>query len=132
MLFVAGIYGFCPLITIQTVVNGKASVDFINAYPHDVTLEVGKVSVTDSDRVWWDIYFKEQIENIIKSEEEEKKASQRGTTRSLYHLNIKALKELIRQKVKLTDQTQKKCPKVLTIRQLKGWLQDYNVLPKRS
>lgn len=110
----AGIYGFCPLITIQTVANGKASVDFINAYPHDVTLEVGKVSVTDSDRVWWDIYFsKEQIENIIKSEELEKKKAKEEQREAFTTWNIKALKELISSKGEVDRLTPEETPKGL-------------------
>jgi len=110
----SAIYGFCPLITIQTVVKDKASVDFIVAYPHDVTLENGKVSVTDSDRVWWDIYYsKEQIEKIIADEKAEVKKAKEEQREAYTTWNIKALEELISSKGEVDRQTPEEMPKGL-------------------
>ena len=71
----AGIYGSVPLVTILTELpNGKTSTDFFVAYPRDVALEVGKVSDSDSDEFWVDLYFTDrQLKDIIKAEKAEKK-----------------------------------------------------------
>ena len=63
----AAIYGSVPLITITTELpDGSTSSDFIVAYPADCTLEPGKVSDTDSDIIYWDVYFSDsQLDNLI-------------------------------------------------------------------
>jgi hypothetical protein len=75
-----------PLVTITTSKNGKTSTDFIVAYPQDVILEQGKVSDYDSDVIYWNVFYsKKQIEDIIKSEEEEKKTAKAENEKHLLH-----------------------------------------------
>lgn len=67
-------YGSVPLITLSVYRNGKTYTDFIVGQPQDVTLEPGKVSDSDSDVEFWDIYLTNlQLENMIEQAKAEKK-----------------------------------------------------------
>lgn len=95
----SAIYGSVPLVTITTSKNGKTSTDFIVAYPQDVILEQGKVSDYDSDVIYWNVYYsKKQIEDIIKSEEEEKKTAKAEQREAFTTWDIAELKDLLNSK----------------------------------
>jgi hypothetical protein len=95
----AGIYGSVPLITIFVERGESATSDFIVGQPQDVSLEPGKISDSDSDVVFWDIYYtKLQIENIIEqAKESKKKAKEDGVKESEYSKwDIAALEDIIK------------------------------------
>ena len=87
------------MVTITTSKNGKTSTDFIVAYPQDVILEQGKVSDYDSDVIYWNVFYsKKQIEDIIKSEEEEKKTAKAENREAFTTWDIAELKDLMESK----------------------------------
>lgn len=100
----AAIYGSVPLITITTELpDGSTSSDFIVAYPADCTLEPGKVSDTDSDIIYWDVYFSDsQLDNLIEQHKKESKEAKAEGREAYNTWNLEALKEL--RKSKETDE----------------------------
>ena len=95
----AAIYGSVPLVTTVREVNGKRNADFIVAYPYDVCLEPGKVSDTDSDVIYWDVFYsKRQLEDIVKAGKAEDKEAKAEKRDSYNTWNLKELQELIDNK----------------------------------
>ena len=109
----AGIYGSVPLVTLTTKKNGKTLTDFIVAYPHDCWLEPGKVSDYDSDVIYWDVYYSEkQLEDIIKSEQDEIKEAKAENRPAYTTWKIKELKDVLKFKHK-QERDQDNVPKGL-------------------
>ena len=109
----AGIYGSVPLVTLTTKKNGKTLTDFVVAYPHDCWLEPGKVSDYDSDVVYWDVYYSErQIDDIIKSEQDEIKEAKAENRPAYTTWKLKELKDVLKFKHK-QERDQDNVPKGL-------------------
>lgn len=108
----AGIYGSVPLITMFDTRGNYTGADFIVAYPYDVTLEPGKVSDSDSDVIWWDLYYtKDQIKGLIKAHKAETKAAKKENREAYHSWNLDALKALLDENK--TDRDSNSSPKTL-------------------
>lgn len=70
----AAIYGSVPIINLFVNRGDYTGSDFIIGQPQDVSLEPGKVSDTDSDVIFWEVYYtKLQLKNIIEQAKKDKK-----------------------------------------------------------
>lgn len=77
----AAIYGSVAFITLLVERGDYTGADFIvSNQPQDVKLEPGKVSDSDSDIIFWDVYFsKLQVRNMIeRAKEEQAEAKESG------------------------------------------------------
>lgn len=67
-------FGGIPIINLFVERGNYTGSDFIVAEPEDVKLEAGKVSDSDSDVIWWDVYYtKLQLKNMIEQAKRENK-----------------------------------------------------------
>lgn len=71
----AGIYGGCPIVNLFVTRGSYTGSDFIiPPSVRDVKLEAGKVSDTDSDIIFWDVYYSiSQWKTMIEDAKEETK-----------------------------------------------------------
>lgn len=101
----AAIYGSVPIINLFVTRGDYTGSDFIVVQPQDVTLEAGKVSDYDSDRIYWDVYYtKTQLENMIEQAEEDKKLSEGEDGYDKW--DIPALKAILKSGTEDTRQSQ--------------------------
>lgn len=70
----AAVYGSQPIITLFVQRGNYTGADFIVPYAQDVKLEAGKDSDTDSDIIFWDVYYsKLQIQRMLERAKSEQK-----------------------------------------------------------
>ncbi|MCK9461425.1 MAG: hypothetical protein M0R80_17480 [Proteobacteria bacterium] len=95
----SAIYGSVPIINLFVNKGDYTGSDFIIAQPQDVSLEPGKVSDTDSDVIFWEVYYtKLQLKNIIEQAKKDKKqAKADGVEEGEYNKwDIAMLEEIIK------------------------------------
>lgn len=89
----AAIYGSVPIINLFVNRGDYTGSDFIIGQPQDVSLEPGKVSDSDSDVIFWEVYYtKLQLKNI--KEQAKKDAKSEGEDDKW---NVEVLNEVIKE-----------------------------------
>ena len=96
----AAIYGSVPIINLFVDRGDYTGSDFIIGQPQDVSLEPGKVSDTDSDVIFWEVYYtKLQLKNIIEqAKKDAKQAKADGVDEGEYNKwDVEKLNEVIKE-----------------------------------
>lgn len=96
----AAIYGSVPIINLFVDRGDYTGSDFIIGQPQDVSLEPGKVSDTDSDVIFWEVYYtKLQLKNIVEqAKKDSKQAKSDGVEEGEYNKwDIPTLEEIIKE-----------------------------------
>lgn len=96
----AGIYGSVPIITLFVDKGNYIGSDFIIGQPQDVSLEPGKVSDSDSDVIFWEVYYtKLQLKNIIEQAKKDSKKEKKDEVQEGEYnkWDVNALNEIIKE-----------------------------------